>query len=74
MRFGYPIPDLRRLSRLGAVLAAFLTSGCVTMTGGGETDVVCEAWRPVTWSAADTDQTIREVRQNNAAWKAWCDA
>lgn len=34
---------------------------------------VCSgSWRPVGWSKKDTDDTIREVKANNAAWKAWC--
>lgn len=68
-----PSARWRGLWPLAALSVALLTSGCMTTTGGGVTDNVCKAWRPVTWSARDTDETIREVKANNAAWGAWCD-
>ena len=50
-------------------LAPSLTA-CVTMTGSGVTE--CGWVKPITWSKRDTDQTIIEVKQHNAAWKANC--
>lgn len=35
--------------------------------------LICQAWLPISWSAADTDQTILEVKQNNAAWACACE-
>jgi hypothetical protein len=33
---------------------------------------VCEVWVPVTWSSKDTDQTIKEIKVNNAKRAAYC--
>lgn len=33
---------------------------------------VCRAWRPVTYSSRDTEQTRTEARANNAARDAYC--
>lgn len=66
----------RALLRLAVASLPVLLTGCATMTPTAGTSVsplVCEAWRPVTWSSRDTDQTIREARANNAAWEAYCD-
>jgi len=58
--------------RLMTILAAgLLLAGCATTTGTGATDA-CAVWKPVSWSVKDTDQTIREVKSNNARRKAWC--
>lgn len=44
------------------------------MTDSVETDRLdaCVVWKPITWSTQDTDQTIREVKENNAARKGYC--
>lgn len=34
----------------------------------------CAVWKPVLWSTQDTDDTIRQVKADNAAWKALCQA
>jgi len=34
--------------------------------------IVCEIWLPITWVDADTDQTILEVKQNNARRNEFC--
>lgn len=36
--------------------------------------VACGGFHPITWSRADTDDTIRQVREHNAAWEALCGA
>lgn len=36
-------------------------------------DTSCEAFKPITWSSQDTDQTIREIKAHNAAIKALCE-
>ena len=44
-----------------------------TTTGSAATDAVaCSAFDPIRWSAKDTDETIRQVKGHNAAWKAVC--
>jgi len=34
--------------------------------------VACRAFEPVTWSAHDTRETIRQIKAHNAAWQAVC--
>ena len=34
--------------------------------------VTCTALRPLSWSRKDTDQTIAEIKEDNAAKKAIC--
>lgn len=62
---------LRRLVlvTIGAGAIGVLT-GCVTTTASGGTE--CARWRPIAWSRADTDDTIRAVKEHNAAWEALC--
>lgn len=36
------------------------------------TNEFCALYKPVHWSARDTDQTIIEVKQNNAVWTKFC--
>jgi len=35
--------------------------------------LVCQAWLPISWSSDDTDQTILEVKLNNAAHACACE-
>lgn len=72
--------------RLGATLLLITISlgGCAKMTAFAATSngALCDdrrtsekddgIMRPITWSPQDTDQTIREVKGHNAAWKALC--
>jgi hypothetical protein len=60
--------------------ASLLLTGCVTTMGTGGTEpppeaprpgAVCAVWLPISWSASDTDQTIREVKANNRARAGW---
>ncbi len=47
--------------------------GCVMTTGSVATDALaCSIFEPIRWSAKDSDETIRQVREHNAAWKAAC--
>jgi hypothetical protein len=34
--------------------------------------VSCAAFQPIRWSRRDTDETIRQAKEHNAAWKALC--
>lgn len=49
-------------------------TGCATPISilGTKPPAVCSVWRDVTWSKKDTDQTITEVKVNNARRDAWC--
>jgi hypothetical protein len=56
-----------------AVLSMFVLSGCaMTIPMKESNDAVCTVWRDVSWSKKDTDQTIAEVKQNNARREGWC--
>jgi hypothetical protein len=56
-----------------AVLSMFVLSGCaMTIPMSANDDAVCTVWRDVSWSKKDTDQTIAEVKQNNARRDGWC--
>lgn len=63
----------RRASRvlMASVLLATLAA-CAPMTAGGGTGVFCRAARPISWSPADTDTTIQEVKAHNAVGRALC--
>ena len=54
----------------------FLLTGCGTLTGIVGTEStntkVCAVWRDISWSKKDTDQTIGEIKVNNAKREAWC--
>lgn len=69
----------RRRAPLLIALCATILSGCATMTGFGATEpppdpraIACGAFRPIGWSTRDTEQTIREVKSHNAAWRVVC--
>lgn len=55
-------------------------AGCsqtsTTLIAGTEARIVSDtcrrAWRPISWSSRDTEQTQIEVRAGNAARKAYC--
>jgi hypothetical protein len=63
------------------VLSSMLImAGCASLTnllGRSESslpvnDVACRAFGPITWSPSDTDETLRQIREHNAAWTALC--
>ncbi len=75
-----PLP---KRTLLALLLAASLPlTACETLTtasGGTElppevdpSRVACEAFRPITWSRSDTPETVAEVKEHNAAWRALC--
>jgi hypothetical protein len=56
-----------------ATLLMFPLTGCVTLTGTTETNTsACAVWRDISWSKKDTDQTITEVKINNARRDGFC--
>jgi hypothetical protein len=56
-----------------AILLTFPLTGCASMIATKETNgTVCNIWQPVSWSKKDTDQTIQEIKVNNARREGWC--
>jgi hypothetical protein len=50
-----------------------ILAGCATTMASVGTDAVaCSAFEPIRWSERDTEETIRQVKGHNAAWKAIC--
>jgi hypothetical protein len=55
------------------MLSILPLTGCVTLTGTTETNAsACAVWRDVSWSKKDTDQTITEIKINNARRDGFC--
>lgn len=66
---------LRAMRALSLTASMLILSGCATLTALGETETdraYCDAFRPISWSARDTDQTIREVKAHNATGRDIC--
>lgn len=63
---GYGTPLKLTLAGVSALLVA--SCSMTTATVGSE----CLVWKPISWSAKDTPQTIEEVKLNNVRQKAWC--
>lgn len=61
---------------LGTALAlATLATGCATTTAGVATETgraLCDQFRPLAWSASDTDDTIRQAKAHNAVGVTLC--
>ena len=68
------ILSLRHAMRAALLLILLLIfQGCATTTDSAGNDAVaCTAFEPIRWSVKDTDETIRRVKEHNAAWKAVC--
>jgi len=73
---------VKGLSALTLLVMTFSMVGCTqtltTHSAGIEADkeaasAACKAWKPLTYSSKDTEQTQLEVRGNNAARGAYCD-
>jgi hypothetical protein len=67
----------KRLLRVPVLLVtALVIATCApTMATSVSTEIkriVCGLWQPISWADADTDQTIREVKKNNARRKVFC--
>lgn len=62
--------------RLAMLLAlAIVATGCAKTTAGVATETgraLCDVFRPIAWSAQDTDDTIRAVKANNAVGVRVC--
>jgi hypothetical protein len=48
----------------------------VTTTASVEIDrarsSICAAFKPITWSVNDTDQTIAQVKRHNRVYQSFC--
>lgn len=74
------MPQSLKMLALACVMLLLPTLGsCATLTSLFETTdevdvnaVACRAFRPITWSPRDTDATLAQVREHNAAWRALC--
>lgn len=53
------------------ILPCILTA-CATTTASVAPASFCQIAKPIYWSAEDTDETIRQAKSHNAAWKALC--
>jgi hypothetical protein len=54
-----------------AVMCLTILAACQTIPTTG-TDL-CPAFAPITYSAKnDTSETVRQIREHNAAWQAIC--
>lgn len=55
------------------ILSTFVLTGCGSLIGTRGTNVsACSVWKDISWSKKDTDQTITEIKVNNARREAWC--
>ena len=56
-----------------ATMLLLTLPGCgTTMATVATNQTVCDVWKPVGWSKKDTDQTVTEVKVNNARREGWC--
>lgn len=60
------------LTLVATLIYITTVAGCVTTMASNENRPVCAAWSSITWSDQDTDQTIKEVKGNNAARNSYC--
>lgn len=70
-----PLSPGRRVRALTCALATLTVASCATPTNTPaiEERVACEAFRPIIYSRkTDSDETIRQVREHNAAYDAIC--
>lgn len=54
---------------------ALAATGCAQTTAGVATETgraLCDVFRPIAWSARDTDETIGAVKAHNAAGARVC--
>lgn len=66
----------RRLSkqRMLPVLLPLILTACASLPTrtAGTAKPDCAAFGLMTYSKADTDETIRQIKAHNAAWRAIC--
>ena len=58
--------------RFGLVIVSmFLLTACAQTMGTGASSA-CSVWKGIRWDVADTDETIVQVKVNNARRDAFC--
>ncbi|MGI9351967.1 MAG: hypothetical protein ACR2O3_10425 [Rhizobiaceae bacterium] len=64
----------RLLPAAALVVIALVLTGCqmVPTVGSDNTRWYCEGFRPITWSARDTTETINQIVEHNAVWESLC--
>lgn len=68
------LPQPTRPVLICAILSLVTLGACATTTRSAvPTDkVYCSVAQPIYWSKNDTDNTIAQVKEANAAWKSLC--
>jgi len=68
------ISFVRRAMRVALLpMPLLILPGCATTTASvGTNAVACSAFEPIRWSSKDTDETIRQAKEHNAAWAVIC--
>ncbi len=57
----------------GLAMLLLIVPGCAMTTATVATnESVCDVWKPISWSQKDTDETIVQVKVNNARRNGWC--
>lgn len=53
-----------------------LTVACQTLGTREKTDPLwyCQAFRPITWVASDSAETLNQINEHNAVWDALCNS
>lgn len=69
--------SLELLGRLLVLTMLLATPGCATTGSGAVTSndarrVACQSFEPIWWSAADSVQTVAQIKEHNASGKALC--
>ena len=57
---------------LAIALLTILPSCASVISTSATNGAVCEVWRDIYWSSKDTDQTIKDIKVNNARREGWC--
>jgi hypothetical protein len=69
-------PQHSALAMMSAVVFSAIPNGCATMTGSNapiESQAsFCAVGKPILWSARDSDATILQVKEHNAAGSVLC--
>lgn len=56
-------------------MLTLLPASCATMTDSGVTETqaaLCDQFKPTAWSLRDTDETIAQIKGNNAVGARIC--
>ena len=65
-----------KFAAAGLLLALLLTpllSACASRTAGSATEMaLCDQFKPILWSDADSDKTIAQAKQANAVGARLC--